>query len=100
MVDRSVHLVLQCVKIVPRGIKIKIGRQQAIFMAEFQNARRRSFAFRNRRAELANQGVTVEADHQGATASIGDNPGPAKPEDRRVGKEWVSPCRSRWSPVP
>src|SRR3546814_11421838 len=22
----------------------------------------------------------------------------ARPDGRRVGKEWVSPCRSRWSP--
>src|SRR3546814_13689962 len=22
------------------------------------------------------------------------------PEERRAGKEWVSPCRSRWSPYP
>src|SRR3546814_12716772 len=25
-------------------------------------------------------------------------PGVFRSEERRVGKEWVSPCRSRWSP--
>src|SRR3546814_5158012 len=25
-------------------------------------------------------------------------PADARSEERRVGKEWVSPCRSRWSP--
>src|SRR3546814_11891287 len=32
-----------------------------------------------------------------AFASDGITPGP-RSEERRVGKEWVSTCRSRWSP--
>src|SRR3546814_20990172 len=39
-----------------------------------------------------------------ATQMLGNRyaePAPlTRSEERRVGKEWVSPCRSRWSPLP
>src|SRR3546814_4502791 len=31
-------------------------------------------------------------------AAVGDHPGLVRSEERRVGKECVSTCRSRWSP--
>src|SRR3546814_17422428 len=30
--------------------------------------------------------------------TIGQRPGKGRSEERRVGKEWVSTCRYRWSP--
>src|SRR3546814_18192554 len=42
-----------------------------------------------------------------AGAAVGDGPFDTNPrrlvdssEERSVGQEWVSPCRSRWSPYP
>src|SRR3546814_16383933 len=39
---------------------------------------------------------TIAAVHHMARAAIGG----ARSEARRVGKEWVSSCKSRWSPYP
>src|SRR3546814_17007323 len=33
----------------------------------------------------------------GGFGPAGRNDGPGRSEERRVGKEWVSTCRSRWS---
>src|SRR3546814_16407124 len=38
-----------------------------------------------------------QADHRGAAATDRDG-APVRSEERRVGKECVSTCRSRWSP--
>src|SRR3546814_7737498 len=41
------------------------------------------------------------SDHQalpGRDGARGDQPGAVRSEERRVGKECVSTCRSRWSP--
>src|SRR3546814_13232171 len=48
-------------------------------------------------------GLTPGDASGGATPSIPVAPRPTSPrrsEERRVGKEWVSTCRSRWSPYP
>src|SRR3546814_15657709 len=31
--------------------------------------------------------------------AVDADPAPGRSEERRVGKEWVSTCRSRWSPL-
>src|SRR3546814_20247082 len=53
------------------------------------------------RALLSNQPPTMErlyADMRGWSPQQQDCTAPARSEERRVGKECVSPCRSRWSP--
>src|SRR3546814_13380138 len=47
-----------------------------------------------RRDDLAIFGQALGAHQKGAAEPIGDD----RSEERRVGKECVSPCRSRWSP--
>src|SRR3546814_19688305 len=42
---------------------------------------------------LAEKGVKELCAHQAKVL------GPARSEERRVGKEWFSTCRDRWSPV-
>src|SRR3546814_13935136 len=37
------------------------------------------------------------AQHNNGTLSLDENPSPERSEERRVGKECVSTCRSRWS---
>src|SRR3546814_16723076 len=51
--------------------------------------------------------VPIEARAQGRSVSIADlswavagSASPSRSEERRVGKECVSTCRSRWSPYP
>src|SRR3546814_11818219 len=40
----------------------------------------------------------LDVDESSAEADEGDNDTAARSEERRVGKECVSTCRSRWSP--
>src|SRR3546814_15654971 len=52
---------------------------------------------------IAGEGTGMESDYDYATAVYGadlENPAAvgARSEERRVGKECVSTCRSRWSP--
>src|SRR3546814_18503081 len=45
--------------------------------------------------------ITVIRNGEGPTALFtGGNPGDERSEDRRVGKECVSTCRSPWAPTP
>src|SRR3546814_13956977 len=45
-----------------------------------------------------NKEAIIDAVFQGA-GKVAKNPiPPTRSEERRVGKEWVSTCRSRWSP--
>src|SRR3546814_8859038 len=48
-----------------------------------------------RAGDLGLQGVPIFAFQEGADAAA-----QARSEERRVGKECVSTCRSRWSPYP
>src|SRR3546814_17684326 len=48
--------------------------------------------------EGARRGVDRPTFATRALLSLGLLPHPARPEERRVGKEGVRPCRSRWSP--
>src|SRR3546814_10955907 len=48
-----------------------------------------------RRAEFAKQEIARTAESR---ARLGPELHDARSEERRVGKECVSPCRSRWSP--
>src|SRR3546814_10511040 len=55
-------------------------------------------AFQRAGADRAEQAAIAGAQHR-RTAGIGGGPvGVARSEARRVGKECVSTCRSRWSP--
>src|SRR3546814_3237599 len=48
---------------------------------------------------IGERGAVGEAEAVEAGAVIFDEaPDDARSEERRVGKEWVSTCRSRWSP--
>src|SRR3546814_17124246 len=40
-----------------------------------------------------------EIEHIIARAADAGAPGAFRSDERRVGKEWVSTCRSRWSPI-
>src|SRR3546814_16142307 len=51
-------------------------------------------AFRTARAASAVEGLPVGISSGAALAAA------FRSEERRVGKEWVSTCRSRWSPYP
>src|SRR3546814_8323645 len=42
------------------------------------------------------ESASIRPDQDGLTAEVGFNR--VRSEERRVGKECVSPCRSRWSP--
>src|SRR3546814_10907868 len=45
-------------------------------------------------------GRAAAAAGSGADDAGADDEGPGRSEERRVGKECVSTCRSRWSPYP
>src|SRR3546814_2391265 len=47
---------------------------------------------------LGERGLDVEFDYLHATRYRGNTSGSGRSEERRVGKECVSTCRSRWSP--
>src|SRR3546814_18240301 len=44
------------------------------------------------------RGIFIARTVSAATTAMGSNPDSARSEERRVGKECVSTCRSRWSP--
>src|SRR3546814_13723971 len=48
------------------------------------------------RVDAAHGGVVPAFDHVKLAHALGDA---ARPEERRVGKECVRTCRSRWSPI-
>src|SRR3546814_10986612 len=51
------------------------------------------------RAELDREAVTLKA-LQALELKAMRGGGGSRSEERRVGKEWVSTCRSRWAPYP
>src|SRR3546814_19640356 len=51
-----------------------------------------------RELDLAGADLLAEVFRRPADQQPADEDGDHRTEERRVGKEWVSPCRSRWSP--
>src|SRR3546814_19958605 len=66
----------------PRGVRERIARIRIGKRGDVETG-------------LGKQTRAVDA---GRIECAADGPAPARSEERRVGKEWVSTCRSRWSP--
>src|SRR3546814_13655856 len=58
-----------------------------------------STALKQDLAQVAERATAMEQQHKGKVAGLsGDDLAALRSEERRVGKECVSTCRSRWSP--
>src|SRR3546814_19980189 len=81
-----------------RRFRYHAGEEVVVGTLDWPGVADRRLDVHGRRAK-ADLAAVVPAEGGGELAvSDGDAVEAPRSEERRVGKEWVSPCRSRWSP--